>query len=163
MRDGEGAEMDNEVQASSPDRVFRLIYRSRSTIPEPDRKVTLGKIFSQARSNNKGQHITGALLVSGDWFAQVLEGDEPLVRELYAKIGDDKRHDHVTLLETRAVTNRIFARWAMARVSPDGETDIPLIAHVDGISPAAGHRITPEQESVLSFMREATKATRTQS
>ncbi len=77
--------MDNEVQASSPDRVFRLIYRSRSTIPEPDRKVTLGKIFSQARPNNKGQHITGALLVSGDWFAQGLEGDEPLVRELYAK------------------------------------------------------------------------------
>jgi len=154
--------MDNEVQTSSPDRVFRLIYRSRSKIPEPDRKVTLGQIFSQARSNNKGQRISGALLVSGDWFAQVLEGDEALVRELYGKIGEDGRHDHVTLLETRAVANRIFSRWAMARVSPDGEADIPLIAHVDGISPAAGHPVTPEQESVLNYMREATKPAHTQ-
>lgn len=154
--------MDKEVQASSPDRVFRLIYRSRSAIPEPDRKVALGTIFSQARSNNKGRRITGALLVSGDWFAQVLEGDETAVRELYGKIGADERHDHVTLLQTRALTNRIFSRWAMARVSGDGEADIPLIAHPDGISPAAGHRVTPEQESVLAFMREATTATRTQ-
>jgi hypothetical protein len=154
--------MDKEVQASSPDRVFRLIYRSRSAIPQPDRKVALGKIFSQARSKNKGQHITGALLVSGDWFAQVLEGDEALVRELYRKIGQDQRHDQVTLLETHTLTNRIFSRWAMARVSEDGESDIPLIAHVDGISPAAGNRATPDQESVLSFMREATKPSHTQ-
>lgn len=68
----------------------------------------------------------------------------------------------LTLLETRAVANRIFSRWAMARVSEDGGSDIPLIAHVDGISPAAGHRATPEQESVLAFMREATKAAHTQ-
>jgi hypothetical protein len=154
--------MDKEVQAGRLDLVFRLIYRSCSAIPAQDRKVALGAIFSTARSRNKSQQITGALLVSGDWFAQVLEGDEAAVRELYGKISDDSRHDHVTLLETRAVTNRIFSRWAMARVSEDGEADIPLIAHVDGISPAAGHRVTPEQESVLTFMREATKATRTQ-
>ena len=78
------------------------------------------------------------------------------------KYSDDGRHDHLTLLETRALTNRIFFRWAMARVSEDGESDIPLIAHVDGISPAAGNRATPEQESVLAFMREATKAAHTQ-
>jgi hypothetical protein len=40
---------------------------------------------------------------------------------LYERIGDDDRHDHLTLLETRAPTNRIFSRWAMARVSEDGE------------------------------------------
>ena len=68
--------MDPAEQSSRPEQVFRLIYRSRSAIDEPDRKVVLGRIFSQARSNNKGKSITGALLVSGDWFAQVLEGDE---------------------------------------------------------------------------------------
>lgn len=156
------AAVDKEVQATGPDRIFRLIYRSRNTIPAQDRKVALGKLFGQARSRNKDQHITGALLVSGDWFAQVLEGDETAVRELYAKIGHDGRHDRVTLLEARAPANRIFSRWAMARVSEDGESDIPLIAHADGISPAAGHRVTPEQESVLAFMREATTAARTQ-
>ncbi len=154
--------MDKEVHASGPDQVFRLIYRSASTIHAQDRKVALGKLFSQARSNNKSRNITGALLVSGDWFAQVLEGDETAVRELYDRIGDDERHNKVTLLESRTRTNRIFSRWAMARVSEDGEADIPLIAHADGISPAAGRKITPEQESVLSFMREATEAAHTQ-
>jgi Sensors of blue-light using FAD len=147
---------------SGPDQVFRLIYRSQNRIPPADRKITLGTLFSKARSNNKRKHITGALLVSGDWFAQVLEGDESLVKELYEKIAADTRHDHITLLQTRAAANRIFSRWAMARVSEDGEPDIPLIAHTDGISPAAGHKTTPEQESVLSFMREATAAEHTQ-
>lgn len=153
---------DKAAPASGSDQVFRLIYRSQNRIPPQDRKIMLGEIFSTARSNNKGKHVTGALLVSGDWFAQVLEGDESLVRELYGKIEADARHDHVTLLETRAGANRIFSRWAMARVSEDGESDIPLIAHADGISPAAGHKRTPEQESVLSFMREATTAEHTQ-
>ena len=45
----------------------------------------------------------------------------------------------------------------MARVSADGEPDIPLIAHVDGISPAASRGTTPEQEAVLDVMRAATR------
>jgi hypothetical protein len=43
----------------------------------------------------------------------------------------------------------------MARVSDDGERDIPLIAHTDGISPAAGRPTTPEQDEVLAVMRAA--------
>ena len=37
----------------------------------------------------------------------------------------------------------------MAKVAEDGEPDIPLIAHTDGISPAAGRGTTAEQEQVL--------------
>ena len=77
--------MDPTTQDSASEQVFRLIYRSRCAIDEPGGKIALGSIFSQARSNNKAKHITGALLVSGDWFAQVLEGDETEVRELYGK------------------------------------------------------------------------------
>jgi hypothetical protein len=43
----------------------------------------------------------------------------------------------------------------MARVSDDGERDIPLIAHTDGISPAAGRPTTPEQDELLAVMRAA--------
>jgi hypothetical protein len=142
-----------------PDQVFRLIYRSHSLIPAEDRKIVLGGIFSNARSNNKGKHITGALLVSGDWFVQVIEGEENQIKELYDKIEADARHDQIKLLEMRPTADRVFSRWAMARVSEGGESDIPLIAHTDGISPAAGRKTTPEQESLLSFMREATTAT----
>lgn len=146
------------VPASDTGKVFRLIYRSRSRIVPDRRKVALGELFSDARSNNKKQGITGALLISGNWFAQTLEGEESLVRDLFEKIEKDGRHEHVTVLQTEDAVDRVFSRWAMARVSEDGEPDIPLIAHRDGISPAAGHKITPEQESVLGFMRTSAQA-----
>ncbi|MGA2825821.1 MAG: hypothetical protein ABSF03_06845 [Streptosporangiaceae bacterium] len=46
----------------------------------------------------------------------------------------------------------------MARVSADGQPDIPLIAHTDGIAPAASRGTTAEQEQILDVMREATRA-----
>lgn len=150
--------MDRAARVGGPDQVFRLMYRSHIQIPPEDRKVVLGEIFSNARSNNKGKRITGALLVSGDWFAQVIEGEEKSIKELYDRIEADPRHDQITLLEMKPAADRVFSRWAMARVAEDGESDIPLIAHRDGISPAAGHKTTPEQEAVLSAMRAATTA-----
>ena len=49
---------------------FRLMYRSRSRIPEADRKIELGALFSTARRNNKKSGLTGALLLTGDWPAR---------------------------------------------------------------------------------------------
>jgi hypothetical protein len=138
--------------------VFRLIYRSRNRILPDRRKTELGELFSKARSNNKKRDITGALLISGDWFAQTLEGDEDTIRALFATIARDGRHERVSILAEETVPARLFSKWAMARVSADGGPDIPLIAHTDGISPAAGRGTTPEQDAVLGVMREATRS-----
>jgi FAD-dependent sensor of blue light len=137
---------------------FRLMYRSRNRIPEPDRKIELGTLFSTARRNNKKAGLTGALLLTGDWFVQVLEGDEPTVRALFDTISKDPRHDSVTLLDSGDVGDRVFARWSMAKVAEDGEPDIPLIAHEDGIAPAAGRGTTPAQHKLLGAMRAAAGA-----
>src|SRR6201990_1568535 len=93
---GRTATMTEAAQAPEADGVFRLIYRSRNLIPAGDRNTELGSLFSAARSSNKKQDITGALLVHGDWFAQVLEGDEAPVRALFARIEEDRRHDNVS-------------------------------------------------------------------
>jgi hypothetical protein len=134
---------------------FRLMYRSHSLIPDDSRKVELGSLFSQARSNNKKRGITGALLMYGDWFVQVLEGDETAVSDVFSRIREDPRHDTVSVLETGIVDARVFSRWAMARVDADDKPDVPLIAHEDGISPAAGRPTTPEQDRLLDVMRQA--------
>jgi hypothetical protein len=134
---------------------FRLMYLSHDLIDPEDSKRALGALFSQARTNNKKRNITGALLVTGETFIQTLEGDEQVVRAVYDRICQDKRHDGVQLLETGTVPERVFGHWSMARVSEDGEPDIPLIAHTDGISPAAGRRISPAAAQVLDTMREA--------
>ena len=136
---------------------FRLMYRSRDRIPADRRKVELGELFLTARSNNKKRHITGALLLSEDFFVQTLEGEETIVQTLFEQIERDPRHDSVTVLASGMVDDRVFARWAMAKVSADGEPDIPLIAHTDGIAPAASRGTTPEQESVLQAMRDAAR------
>lgn len=141
------------------DETFRLLYRSVSRLSGPRRRAALGELFSVARSNNKKRGITGALLLTQDCFVQALEGDEQVVRALYARIECDPRHEAVELLEARAVDARFFARWAMARITADGERDLPLIAHQDGISAAAPRGdATPEQEQVLDLMRAASRA-----
>ena len=147
--------MVNDPPDSAQEQVHRLMYRSLNLIPAENRKAELGRLFTQARASNKGQQITGALLVHGDWFVQVLEGDEQRVRALLTTIERDPRHESVELLESTAVPRRVFARWAMARVSEEGAPDIPLIAHTDGISRAAGRPTTAEQEAVLETMRAA--------
>jgi Sensors of blue-light using FAD len=115
--------------------VFRLIYRSRSRVGAAERKRQLGEIFSVARSSNKKRGVTGALLITDDEFVQTLEGPEPVLRELYAKISKDKRHEHLELLESGDVSGRVFGRWAMAKVAAEGEPDIPLLANIDkGVS-----------------------------
>lgn len=137
--------------------VFRLIYRSTDRLSSRARRQALGALFSQARGNNKARGITGALLLGGGTFVQVLEGDEAAVRSLYDRIVRDPRHDAVSLLDTGAVPARLFSRWAMAEVSDEGGSDIPLIAGAPGVTEAAGHRTTPEQEAVLDVMRVAAR------
>lgn len=139
---------------------FRLIYRSHNRIPERARKAELGAIFSVARSANRKRDITGALLTYGDWFVQTLEGEEGTVRDLYEHIYKDGRHEKVTLISAEAVDDRVFSRWAMAKVAEDGEPDIPLLMNVNkgGISPAARRPTTPEQDAILDFMRDSLRA-----
>lgn len=135
--------------------VYRLIYRSHSLIPAKERKQELGRLFSQARAHNKGDQVTGALLCTDVVFVQVLEGAEDTVRTLFEQISTDPRHDSIVLLDSGHVGPRVFSRWAMAEVADHGEADIPLIAHRDGISPAAGRRTTSEQDELLAVMRAA--------
>ena len=139
----------NQGPASS----FRLIYRSRCLIPAEERRAELGGLFSQARSSNKAQDVTGALLCADDVFVQVLEGQESVVRRLFSHIAEDPRHDEVALVDADQVAERVFSRWAMAEVAAEGEDDVALIAHPDGIAPAAGRRTTAEQDQVLERMR----------
>jgi hypothetical protein len=145
------------TDTSATGALTRLMYRSRSRIPAHERKSELGAIFSSARSNNKRLGVTGALLITDDWFVQVLEGEEAVVHDLYGRICRDTRHERISLLDDRVTEDRVFARWAMAKVAADGEPDIPLLTNVDkgGISPAAPRPTTPEQDALLGRMREA--------
>jgi hypothetical protein len=138
--------------------MFRLIYRSQSRIAAEDAKPELGAIFATARRNNKRLGVTGALIISDDAFAQALEGEEPVVRELYETICRDPRHEGVTLIGAEAVAERVFGRWAMAKVAEDGGPDIRLASNAGKrtiVAVGADEHLTPEQDTLLASMRQA--------
>ncbi len=137
--------------------VFRLIYRSHSLIDSVDRSSQLASIFTSARRHNRGHEITGALMVSDGVFVQALEGAESEVRQLFEVIRADSRHDRVKLVQ-QTVAPRTFGRWAMAEVTAGDGPDIRLASNAKAGEIVALGRdpsITPVQEQVLSFMRDA--------
>ncbi len=75
---------------------FRLIYRSHSLLAPTD-ESGLADILKVARSKNADLGVTGALMLYDDWFAQVLEGPQPVIEALYARIKTDPRHNGVRL------------------------------------------------------------------
>lgn len=148
-----------DAAAGESPSIFRLIYRSHSLIAPGDRRTELAEIFTTARRKNKRLDVTGALVITDESFAQALEGDEAVVRDLYATISQDPRHDHLSVVEERAIDGRAFGRWAMAKVATDGGSDIRLMSNASkGVIVAASSTdpgVTPEQETILAFMRES--------
>ena len=149
--------MTDEASGTRLGSTFRLMYRSRDRLAPEERDSELGDLFATARSNNEKRRITGALLLAGDWFIQVLEGKEADVRALFASIEHDPRHDSVETLDAGPASERAFAHWSMAKVAVDGEPDLPLIAVVGEISPSTGRRTSREQDRVLDLMRAAAR------
>lgn len=99
--------------------LLRLAYVSTSAIAgDPREPECIADILMSSRRNNETASITGALLVTGDRFAQVLEGEQEVVEETYARITRDRRHVDVVLLLKEAVAERQFPQWSMAFIGP---------------------------------------------
>lgn len=98
------------------DHLYQLAYISRSNLEGTDQVVEweLESILDAALRNNPAMGITGALMYSGNYFCQILEGPEASVRDLFNKITQDVRHSEVDTLLFDAVEERQFGQWAMA-------------------------------------------------
>ena len=88
--------------------MFELIY---SSVANPDlTHDDISDILVEAREFNLNNNISGCLLFHNNEFIQILEGDKKVVQELFEKIRQDKRHQHVTLLAEEETSERVFAR-----------------------------------------------------
>lgn len=95
--------------------MFRLLYIStaRAVIDA----AALQTIMKSARIANRAKGLTGLLIFDGHRFLQYLEGEEEIVRGLYAKIKTDARHFAVVTLRESHGEYRQFAAWDMALVA----------------------------------------------
>ena len=132
--------------------LFRILYCSRNLtdITPGLQALALGQIFQTARSNNAKRKVTGALLYSSGYFAQVLEGSMADIEQVFEKIQCDPRHSDVTVLECAGIGSRDFPEWSMARVQPV----TPAQAEVAGVAlqNAIGSPVAAGSE-VLELMR----------
>ncbi len=96
--------------------LYSIAYISKNTIPGAREEVEaqIENILASARKNNEALNVTGALLYSGGYFCQVLEGEEDTLEELFETIQMDNRHGAVTVLHFNEIESRGFGDWAMA-------------------------------------------------
>lgn len=94
-----------------------LIYVSQAV--RPMTQDELAEILRISREHNVRDAITGLLIYRfspadgrGN-FMQLLEGEEPTVRDAYARIAADQRHHTKIVLEEGDTPDRNFPDWSM--------------------------------------------------
>ena len=114
--------------------VFKLFYVSRATQAFND--ASIQAILQGSRRNNARVDVTGCLLFSGHYFAQVLEGAQPVVRELAKRIAVDPRHTGVRFLAESTSAERDYADWSMGYLHDlNLEDDLETLLMIPGRSP----------------------------
>jgi hypothetical protein len=92
--------------------VFQLSYSSAAV--RPLSHGALVDLLEQSRAANAARRVTGMLLHRHQRFLQLLEGDEAVVRALYATITADDRHTDLRVLGEGRRLLRQFPTWTMA-------------------------------------------------
>jgi hypothetical protein len=91
--------------------MFALVYVSSAvhSFSPPE----LVDLLKTSHDNNAALSVTGMLLYKDGNFMQVLEGDEKIVRPLYARIERDPRHRGLLVLIEGPIHARQFGEWSM--------------------------------------------------
>jgi hypothetical protein len=133
--------------------MHHLIYLSQATRPLSANALTC--LVEQARQANERQHITGALVYGNKRFIQVLEGEQAVLAQAYARISQDPRHMHLCRIADYPIGARHFAEWSLAfqALSP------AQFAHLAGyLAPTQLARHLPVYNPVATSFLEAIQA-----
>lgn len=125
--------------------LHHVAYLSRATAPFGSAQLRM--LLAGSRQRNAERGITGLLLCGNDQFFQVLEGEAPLVRQLYARICRDPRHCEVLTLADQAIERRRFAGWSMRHQSLPVQ---PFIEFAGYATQACQHPDAPQADAQLT-------------
>lgn len=98
--------------------LISLLYISRSVIAPSDSQRAVNDIVTISQTRNSQVNITGALLFTGTYFAQVLEGERADVDALVEMLRRDPRHINLVVVDRSPLANRRFASWSLAYFGP---------------------------------------------
>ncbi len=80
-------------------------------------KMFTENIASDCIDKNKQNDITGLLYYGNYTFFQRLEGRKKDVEETLKRIKTDSRHKEVTVIQSKEIKKRMFAKWSMKFIS----------------------------------------------
>lgn len=101
---------------------YSLLYVSKTLLQFPAGGAEVAKIVEGSLARNANLGVTGALISTGQHFAQVLEGKQAAVDELMASISTDPRHMKVKIIRV-VEEDRRFPDWALAYSGMAGVVD----------------------------------------
>ncbi|MFT8244168.1 BLUF domain-containing protein [Roseomonas sp. BN140053] len=130
--------------------MLRVVYLSRSHLP-PDKTAAaaeLGSILEASRRNNAQAGVTGALLFTGELFAQVLEGPFAAAEAAFNRIQRDPRHSDIVVLHRGTPGAAAFDGWSMASAAAP-----PGIAVHPALSPPAGSGGEAAGDAIIALLR----------
>ncbi|MGI4740761.1 MAG: BLUF domain-containing protein [Janthinobacterium lividum] len=133
--------------------MHHLIYLSQATRPLSAKALTC--LLDQARQANERQHLTGALVYGNKRFIQLLEGEQAVLEQAYARITRDPRHQHLYKVADYPIAVRQFADWPLAfqALSP------AQFAHLAGyLAPTKSTQHLPVYGSGVTLFVEAIRA-----
>ena len=112
----------NNTQFGSPrvqeDLVFHVTVGTSLLNFDAGKDVALDERLAIWREYNAKRGLTGALLVSGDGIALILEGPASAVMKVRKKIDANPLHGRIQLLFTGLCEKRRFGGWPLAYVGP---------------------------------------------
>ena len=110
--------------------MIELIYISKAL--KRFSTVEVQEMLSTFRKKNKAMGVSGLLLYDGyGTFLQAIEGDSDILKSLYEKIKNDKRHTRVNLLGESEITKRSFPDWRMGYKNLDLSPAMELEGYSD--------------------------------
>lgn len=95
--------------------MLSLLYVSCCTVPASQWPAALIDIHSVSIANNSAHDITGLLIATPDWFAQLLEGPPENVDRAMMSILADPRHLDVRIVRREMIGQRRDPLWRLAR------------------------------------------------
>lgn len=84
--------------------------------------AALDQLVQYCREQNEQLGLTASMVVGGNRFAEILEGDEEAVAKIFGRICRDERHHAIVLLGRRLTDVRAFPDnpLALQRIAPLG-------------------------------------------
>lgn len=101
-----------------PETLRAFFYVSDCCLGPDVAEIAVAKLVAQAQEKNARLCITGALVFTGERFAQHIEGPPREIEGLVSLLRQDTRHRNMVTMRDEPASSRLFDAWSMAYSGP---------------------------------------------